>query len=234
MIRTVVSLGILTLVAVSATACGTQEQSVVKFASDFKPGGHAVSVLGVYKDGQMSADAWGGLAPRVEQAFGASTCEIGYGAALASTNGALSAAIDEYSRSNGPTDDLLAQLAPAAGGDLIMVLIVAGKLPTQNEASVTDPQAQRSGTSLKAGAADLHRKKEAVDPDVLQLSASLYSVAQRRSVALVDVKYRGENADKATAKLAAQLSQSLPGAVCRGWTWNDKVDPERIRKLIDE
>jgi hypothetical protein len=114
-----------------------------------------------------------------------------------------------------------------------MVLTVAGKLPVPKKVSVTDNSQPQGLGALRPGALDL-RRKETSDPNVLQLSASLYSIAQRRSVGLVDLEYRGENADDAVATFAAQLSHSLPGVACSGWTWNDKVDPEGIRKLMAE
>jgi hypothetical protein len=234
MIRILRFFGSISLVATCTTSCGPKEQSEAKFASDFKREGHAVSVLGVYKDGQMSTEAWEGLAPGIAKAFGGGTCEIGYGATLALTKGALSAAIQEYARANGPSDDLLAQLVPAARGDLIMIVIVAGRLPAPDRISVNDDsQSQGMGAPLRPGTLAL-RRKQAADPDILQLSASLYSVAERRSVAVVDLKYRGESASEATAKFASQLSRSLPGAVCTGWSWDASVDPDHIRRLGEE
>ncbi len=44
------------------------------FASDFTPGRHTVSVLGVYKDGRMSSSGWETLSPHVAPALGASHC----------------------------------------------------------------------------------------------------------------------------------------------------------------
>jgi hypothetical protein len=104
----------------------------IKFASDFSPAKHTASVLGVYKDGQMSADGWEALAPKVGPAICAGDCEVGYNT-LASTNGALADAIDAYAQANGPTDDLLAQLAPASKGDLVLVITFAGRLPRSRE-----------------------------------------------------------------------------------------------------
>ena len=95
----------------------------------------------------MSSDAWGQFAPRVERALGGSKCEIGYTTGFALADGVLTRAIDDYTRANGPTDDLLAQLTPAARGDLIMVLIVAGQLPTPVKVSLADDA--RSGASLR-------------------------------------------------------------------------------------
>jgi hypothetical protein len=224
------------LAIVCMAGCQSRTRFETKLASDFNPSGHTVSVLGVYKDGQMSSDAWGQFAPRVERALGGGPCEIGYGSGFARTNGVLTQAIDDYTRANGPTDDLLAQLTPAARGHLIMILIVDGHLPTPVKSSlVDDAHSQGTGASLRPGTPGVRGQgRNAVDPDVLEVSASLYSVARHHSVALVRMQYSGGNIAEATASFAAQLSQSLPGAVCSGWSWSDQVDPERIRRLGQE
>ena len=99
-------------------------------APGFAPAAHSVSVLGVYKDGQMSPDGWESLAPHLAATLGSGPCEPGYNS-LTSTNAPLADAVDEYTRDNGPTDDLLAYIAPAATGDLILVLTFAGQLPAE-------------------------------------------------------------------------------------------------------
>jgi len=221
------------LAIVGLAGCQPSTRFETKFASDFKPSGHVVSVLGIYKDGQMSSDAWGQFAPRVERALGGSKCEIGYTTGFALADGVLTRAIDDYTRANGPTDDLLAQLTPAARGDLIMVLIVAGQLPTPVKVSLADDA--RSGASLRPGTPGVRGNgRSTADPDVLEVSASLYSVSQHHSVALVRMQYSGGNIDEATANFGAELSRSLPGAVCGGWSWGDRVDPDRVRRLKQE
>ncbi|HEY6458588.1 MAG TPA: hypothetical protein VIY73_00515, partial [Polyangiaceae bacterium] len=104
--------------------CADEAQFTSRFASDFVHGRHAVSVLGVFKDGQMSNDAWESIGSQLSAPFG-TTCQTGYGQ-LVTSNPPLSAAIEDYVRANGPGDELLEQLAPAATGDLVVVFTVAG------------------------------------------------------------------------------------------------------------
>jgi hypothetical protein len=214
-----------------------------KLASDFAPGRHAVSVLGVYKDGQMSADAWETMAPTLSPSLGATDCSDGYSEAMRSTHEALSSAIDDYARSNGPTDELLAQLAPAARGDLIVVITFAGKLPAAKAkpsvATNSGPMGvgQSGARGARGGSGGRRtsnaRSFAAPDPNELDISATVFSVAQGRSVGLVAMQYSGESVDEAITRFAAQLRDALPQARCDGWDWTAKVDEERIRQAID-
>jgi hypothetical protein len=172
----------------------------------------------------MSSEAWDELRPRIEASFGGSRCEAAYREPVGSTNDPLPGAIGDYARTNGPTDDLLVQLAPAAQGDLILVLTVAGQLPVPAKVTVHDAPRRPAGKGRSASDAD---------PNMLQLSASLFSVARGHSVAMVDMKYTGSSARDAVEQFAARLSQSFPATVCRGWNWNVNIDPEPIRKLME-
>jgi hypothetical protein len=235
MIRSLDSVGILALAA-STVACNSTTHWDTKFASDFKPSGHTVSVFGVYKNGQMNSDAWEALRPRLEPLLGGRRCEI---ARDPLANNPLFTAVDEYTRTNGPTEDLLAQLAPAAQGDLILVLVEAGSLPTPDKISVqetTTPGPNPTGQSGASGLNTFNPKKNAapVDHNVLQLSASLFSVSQGRSVALIDLQYGGDSVDEAKSEFAARVGQLLPATTCKGWDWHTNVDPERIRKLAED
>ena len=89
----------------AAAGCGPSDAHVAtKFASDFTPQRRSVSVLGVFKDGQMSADAWTTIAgtrvaPSARGIARATrpTCAVGYTETLQSTNGeADSSAIDAH------------------------------------------------------------------------------------------------------------------------------------------
>src|SRR5580704_1916174 len=88
--------------ATATVGCSDYAQINARFAPDFVQGRHTVSVLGVFKDGQMSADAWESIGARLSAPFGG-TCETGYGQ-LVTSNQAASAAIDDYVRANGPGD----------------------------------------------------------------------------------------------------------------------------------
>ena len=67
----------------------------------------------------------------------------------------------------------------------------------------------------------------------LEVSASLYSVRQKRSVALLAMRYDGQSLDEALQRMSTRLGVALPGATCGGWDWKSKVDDNRIRALIE-
>jgi len=227
-------------------ACGTPDAVyATNFAPDFTPAGHTVSVLGVFKDGRMSSEAWDAVAAKVSRSLGAAKCEAAYAEVASSPNHALWTAIDDYTQANGPTDDLLARIAPAARGDLVLVVIVAGKLPAPEKIKVQDEQLQRGAGTMgggRAGSGSLGGmrnnggrmfKTEAIPVDRLDMSASLFSVPKATSVALVALQYSGQSLDDAMAKFTGKLAGSLPGATCTGWNWEAKIDPETIRQSID-
>ena len=227
--------------AAVAAACGPQDARVAtKFASDFAPQRRTISVFGVYKDGQMSADAWTTMASSVSPSLGANECAAGYSDALQSGNGDLLSAIDDYARSDGPTDDLLAQIAPAAKGDLIIVFTFAGQLPTpkpKNTVATNSgapgvgqvPRVAAGGGRRGAG----HRPVD-LDSNELDIAATIFSVAQRRSVGQISLRYSGTSINEAIGQFAAQLTDALPQARCDGWDWSAKIDPQHIRQIIDE
>ena len=138
----------------------------------------------------MSSDAWDTVAPPVSRSLGASRCVAAYSEALLASNGALSSAIDDYARSNGPTDELLSQVASAAKGELVLVMTIAGKLPVKQSNGLQgdgSPAPSIGGGSRGAGMGGpgpggrMRRPMAgASDTNELDISASLYSVAQRR------------------------------------------------------
>lgn len=239
----------LAMTLVAAAACGsTDARFTSRFAPGFAGAHHVVSVLGVYRDGQMSADAWNFVGPKISPSLGATTCEAAYAFALVSSNSVLSSAIDDYARSSGPTEALLEQLAPAAKGDLILVVTLAGKVPTRSidaepsrPAPSTPMMGGRGGTGGGGGGAhgagimrEGSQARAAPGTNALQMSASLYSVREKRSVALVAMEYTGESADQAIAQFAGKLAEALPATKCAGWSWDAKVDAEHIRQSISE
>lgn len=228
------------------SACDDTVKFTTKFASDVAPARRTVSILGVYKDGRMSVDGWQALAPHLMTAFGGGDCAVGYDM-LASANQNLAGAIDDYAQADGPTDDLLAQLAPAARGDSILVLTFAGKLPRHGVADAgpgsTAPPSTGSpsgGGRMGGGSRGGGRMRgsmprpPAEDPNALDISASLYSVRDSHSIALLSLEYTGASVEDALTKFATKLAASFPQAVCAGWNWDAKIDPDRIRQSVDE
>jgi hypothetical protein len=231
-LRERLALGCLVCVALLGCDDGGGELTA-KFAASFAPGPHTVSVLGVYQDGRMSLGSWDDLAPYLVPALHSGQCAVGYDA-LARSGGPLAEAIDRFAREDGPTDELLAQLAPAAEGDLVLVLTFAGKLPTK----VRDKGAAQAAAAPSAGGGRRRGGRRgrgaptaeaAADPNRLDISASLFSVPQRRSVALIQMRYSGASVQDAMTKFTGKLTESVPDLKCVGWNWSVKIDPEALQ-----
>lgn len=228
-----------------AGACDTGD---AKFAASIAPGfsgaGHTVSVLGLFKDGKMSAEGLEAFTPYLPVIVGSDTCEVGY-PSIRSSSPPVADAIDEVARTDGPSEDLLAQLAPASKGDLILVFGFAGRLPRRWQApdggsgrppSTQPPMGRGGGRGMRGGGrmAGQGRPQVPTDTNALDLSASFYSVAERRSVAEVAMVYSGASAAEALKQFAVKLAGILPQAHCAAWNWDVNLDPERIRQSIDQ
>jgi hypothetical protein len=224
-------------------ACRDEAQFSTRLASDFPPTRHTVSVLGVFKDGQMSTESWDAIGAKLSSPFG-STCDTGYGH-VAATDQALSGAIDDYVRANGPGDDLLEQLSPAATGDVMVIFTVAGRVAdkaaesTASSVSSGAPAVGNGGphSRLSAGAGPMGNDRgmpRASTAASFEVSALLYSVPEKRSVGMVTLQYDGASLDEALQRMAARLGATLPGATCAGWNWKARVDDKRIRALIEQ
>lgn len=230
--------------ALALAGCGPAHFDT-KLAPGFAAAHHTVSVLGVYKDGQMSSEAWANISGRMAAWLGASQCPVGYASAAIEHEGALIGAIDDYARANGPTEELLAQLAPAAKGDLILTVTIAGRPPAPEKVSVVNDSNSTGqagggmggggmgGGGARAGAASGHPHGPPADTNELDMVASLFSVSEHRSVAQISMQYSGETVDDALTKFAQRLAATLPGATCSGWDWSAAVDPDRIRRSAD-
>jgi hypothetical protein len=198
----------------------------------------------------MSAEVWEQtLGPPTSIALGAHACEAAYGSILSGYNQVLLSAIDDYARANGPGDDLLAQLAPAAKGDVIAVITVAGRLPapsSQNaDAGAARPSSPQAGGRRGGGGGGMGgmrggggggRMASAMgtgEQSTLEMSASFYSVRERRSVGLIAMQYDGPSFEDAVTKFASKIAATLPRATCDGWNWDAPVDAQHIRDSID-
>jgi hypothetical protein len=213
-------------------ACGNGgAHFTTQTASGFGKVAHTVSVLGVYQDGRMAVDRWSKVSSHLVAALGAAPCDIAFDT-LVTANQELASAIDERSRGDGPTSELLAHLAPAAKGDLLMVLTLSGKPPEQ-QAVEEAPLGAPVNNSMVTQQKRKHQAPNAAgggpDPNRFEVSAALFSVAQNRPVARVSMIYRGQSVEDALTRFGAELAQAIPGSRCVGWNWAVKVDPATLR-----
>jgi hypothetical protein len=227
-----------------APSCSDEAQFSTRFASDFTHGQHAVSVLGVFRDGRMSTEGWDTFGAKLSAPFGA-TCDTAYGGLVAKDQ-VVSTAIDDYVRANGLGDELFEQLAPAAKGDLILVFTVAGRagpkapLPADSSSSLASTGAPGAGMGMgrsrgvaPRGPGGRMGRIPAQNLAAFEVSAVLYSVSQRKSVGVVAMQYDGASADEALQRMSAKLASALPGSTCGGWDLSAKIDDHRIRELIE-
>ena len=224
-------------IALLVTACNSGgAQFATQTASGFVPAPHTVSVLGVYKDGRMAVGSWDKLAPHLVQALGSAPCDVGFDS-LITSNQELANAIDEYSRDEGPTGKLLTELAPAARGDLLMVVTFAGRPPqhqTQEGPLAGAPVRNNMGTQRKRRRQAQNSADSAPDPNRLDISASLFSVTQNHPVALVSMSYGGSSVEDAMTRFGAELAHTIPNSKCAGWNWEVKIEPTTLRTAVVE
>lgn len=226
--------------------CSDSAQFTTRYAPTFTRGAHAISLLGVYKDGRMNSEAWEQIGPGLSASLGGSgKCAPGYDA-LVTANPELSSAIDDDARANGVGDELLDQLGPAATGDLILVVTIAGQVVAKGQ-DLPDTSAVAGGPPTTMGSkyrgtssmgsrgptGAMHRPHALADGAAFELSASLFSVRDHRSVAMIAMGYSGPSVDDAVSKLAAKLGAEIPGSTCASWNWSAPIDAPRIRGLIE-
>jgi hypothetical protein len=220
-------------------ACGSSDVDfAAKYAPDLRREGTAVSVLGVYRDGRMDAESWNDLGPRFAPALGAASCSVAYDEALLTNDRALADAVNDHAMQDGPTDGLLDVFAPAAEGDAILLVTVAGHPPSpapsaKSSQTSSSPPANIGGGRRGMGRAGYPPAHSAPRPskDAFEVSASLYSVREHKTVGLLAMTYTGTSTDAALGAFVERLRSELPHMQCRGWKHDVKIDAQRVRAL---
>jgi hypothetical protein len=219
--------------ALPFVACGDASFHV-KMPEGFHDAHRTVSVVGVYREGRWSPDYFAQLEPSITGALGRG-CEPGYGDALRASDPGLYDEIDEASRQEGVTEDVVARFTPAALGDTLMVLQVYGPMPLPSDRGRSTPPpvptAARpgysrgaggmSGRGPQAGPAD---PRGARGPDVL-IAATLFSTKDHAYLGEVALTYTGKDVDAALKRFGERLAQELRGATCAAWKWPAPATP---------
>ncbi len=236
----------MTLMALPAlcTACFSDADFTVKSSADFSAQSElSVSIIGVFKDGMMSAEAWETLSPALSPALHGKSCDVAYGEAHLKRSLPLSQAMDDYTRDNGITDELFATLAPAATGDVLLMVTMAGH--AQKPVSANDvlpgglargPRKSPQPVPIRAALTPAPRgsRAEKKARGGLEMSASLFSRKTGHGVALLSMLYTGTNEDEGIAMFAKKLSTFIPNATCAPWKPETEglPTPEQIRGLV--
>jgi hypothetical protein len=231
------------VLAILAGCEGSDTQATVRYASNFSSARHTVSVIGVYEDGHISPEAWRAMSAHLAPALGAAPCEVGYNG-LVARDDPRTEVIDQFARGERAGDGMLAQLAPAARGDLVLLVRLDGELPQERTMAAGPPKGDApsslsslgrhhggsmggmpgrgglSATPVFEGSDDARP----VEADALSVSASFYSVRDSRLVATVSMRYAGQSLDEANARFAALLARAMPETTCVGWSWESTDD----------
>ncbi len=181
-----------------------------------------ISIFGVFHDGRMSEPAWLALAPKVSHALDSPRCELGYGQELRNSQPELAREVERSIRENGIDDTVLARVAPFATGDYVMVLMSYRMIPSAHHhdggASARPAQPMQRGARGRFGGAT-HDYTPEEEEHVFELSASLYSIAEKKLVAQIDLRHTGDDLDAAMDAFALKLDALVPHARCVGWTF---------------
>jgi hypothetical protein len=224
-------------------ACA-EEAFTVKYAPNFSPTRKHISVFGIKRDGLMSRSGWAALGPGLSAPFSAHPCDVAYSEEVFTAAPALASLVDDYVRSNGVTDELLEQLAPAAKGDTIMLVTIAGHavLPTRDLGGASTMPPGRSsmgggrgrrgyGGGARTGS---DQTRETSNHDPFEVSAFFFSVPERRAVGVVKMSYSGSNTEQALSQFTHRLEVEFPGSTCSGWDWSVQLDTASLRALREQ
>lgn len=219
------------LVGCAGTTFGVQS------APGWSRANHQVSVFGIKRDGLMMRDGWHALGPEMPAPFSANHCDVAYSAQTFTNKPELIAALDDYVRAHGITDALLAQLAPAAQGDSILLVEISGS--PQHSGDSGPPSAAAMGARGRVGmqGGAFGGGTQQIGPTSsdsgggFQVYAVFVSVADKRSVAEIRMHYGGKRIDDALQQFNQRFELEFPGSKCRGWNWAAPVDPAAIKNL---
>lgn len=207
----------------------------VQSAPSWSRGNHRVSTFGVRRDGLMMRDGWGALGPEMAAPFRANACEVAYSAQTFKAATDFGAAVDDYIRSYGVTDELLGKLAPAAQGDAILFITLSGH--PQYSGDSGPPSAAAMGGRGKVGMqggvfnVDKGGSSSGSSDGGFTVDAVLFSVADKKSIAELRMNYAGNRIDDALRLFNDRFEKEFPGTACAGWNWAGQVDAATVKSL---
>jgi hypothetical protein len=210
-----------------------------QFAVQSSPGwaraNRRVSTFGLKRDGLMMKDGWRALGPEQAPPFGANACDVAYSAQTFSNQADLAGAFDEYTRAHGVTDQLLEAVAPAAQGDSFLFVSISGHPQFSGDSAPPSAAAMGSrGTpNMQVGVFGMERggASSGSSDGGFIVDAVVFSVADKKSVAELRLRYTGKRIDEAFQMFNQRFESEFPGATCAGWNLDGRVDAASIKNL---
>jgi hypothetical protein len=217
------------LIGLAVAACGAD---VTAYRSaTYAPRDLTLSVLGVFRNGRMDSGAWNEWSQTIAAATGDASCSAAFDDRMEKAAPALFSELDESTRQDGITDEILDRMAPSARGGAILVIEAFGRgppkkagteeaQPQQAPASSPAPMGRRGGRGGRRGATPTSAPRESPREE-LEISIGVYSVHDHQVTASVQMHADAGSSTDALHELSAKLGETLHGARCAGWTWQD-------------
>jgi hypothetical protein len=189
--------------------------------------GLRVSVLGVYRDGKLTPEAWD-LGAALVQPIGGASCDLFYSSTLVAMHPDLAAAIDAYARANGVAEALLGALAPATASDAILLVEISGHPP---KVLRTETRLRPVNPGQRTKPASPYETHTITDGASFDVDVSAYSVAEHKIIAELAMRYTGKDTDAAMQAFTTRLARTFPGWTCAGWKPDVTIEPAAITSL---
>lgn len=233
-------------IAFTALACGGGTQLAVRYSPDYATSNGSFSVLGVFDNGRLSHEAWSDIGPTLSSPFSSALCETAWNDQLNAANPQLAMLVDEYTKDNGITDDLIRELSPMAKGTSILSITVLGHRRSsdldkrKSSDSASAPAPARFGASTGGigrggmrgtGWAPPRLRDDDDSHDAYEISALLFSIPKKHSVVLLSMTHDGAELDNALREFATKLRSVLSTMSCTGWNLETPMALEGLRRL---
>jgi hypothetical protein len=194
-------------------ACASEDSGVrFNVASGYAVTPTTASVFGVFHDGRLDEHAWDSYS-RALSSFGRS-CDARYTHAWIGAHEDEAKSIADDARQNGFSDDLFAKMSAGAKGDTVLLVVVAGKPPVVLSREVRDRPVNPMQMTKPASTTYVHT---VTDGNAFEITATIYSRTEHRSIAELDMTYGGQNLDEAMQRFADAFGKHFPGWTCVGW-----------------
>jgi len=238
MLSRLAPLGVL-LVSLATAGCGDDTFHVERAAGFPRGGGASVSVFGLYRDGRLAPEAWDTVRPHLAPLFGTAGCDPGYPDMLTSSGTPALQAVDDFTRANGVTDELLDRLSTMAKGDLVLLVTMTGRPHATTDKDTSSPGVptptfrgggRRGGGQAAAGP----RKGATAETPTFEAVGLVFSVKAHQSVGVVRMSYAGTSLDEALERFMTRIGTELPAAQCAGWRSDGRIEAADIRRLETE
>ena len=222
----------LTLLALGPVILACGSDVTVQRVASYAPHGTTLSVLGVFKNGRMDPGAWNEWAPTIVAAVGDETCTAAFDDRMEKAAPALFTELDEQTRQDGITDELLDRAASnARGGAILVVEVFGGVSPVKKPGNEAPAPAAPPPSTMRGQGRGRRRSMapSAAPPrqshDQLDVSVGVYSLHEHQVMASVEMHADAGGSSDELRAFSDKIRAMLHGAKCAGWAWQDEAKP---------